>query len=274
MDHRLEFSLGDALRMHFYASLKGEPMPPYAYPHHIENEIELFLLVEGDISFNVESRVYKLKRGDIILTKPNEMHHCIRNSNTVNNHYCFYFDPSCASIFADFMQHNFGCDNLISPAAEDRELILSLAERIDRSFAEGSDGLERFTLVLEMLLAVKRNLGVPHESEMLPPMLEKILEAIDERLGEADCFDEICEEFFISRSTLGRLFKRHLATSPGLYLEGKRLAVARRMLEGGETVGDTCKAVGFSSVSSFIRLFKERFGETPLKYSKREARKG
>ena len=274
MDHKLEFLLEDALRMHFYASLDGAPMPPFVYPHHIENEIELFILVEGDISFSVESRVYKLSSGDIILTKPNEMHHCIRNSETVNRHYCFYFNPSPASIFSDFMKHNFGCDNLISPAAEDRNLILSLAEQVNRAFAEGKDELEQFTLVLQMLAVIRRNLGASHESEKLPPMLERILEAVDERLGEPDCFEEICEEFFISRSTLGRLFKRHLATSPGLYLEGKRLAVARRMLEGGATVGDTCRSVGFSSVSSFIRLFKERFGETPLKYSKREAQRG
>ena len=67
MSHTMKFPMGNGFNMEFYASLSGEPKPPFIYPHHIEREIELFILVEGDISFVVESRVYRLKRGDIII---------------------------------------------------------------------------------------------------------------------------------------------------------------------------------------------------------------
>lgn len=265
----MTFPLGDGFNMHFYASLSGEPKPPFIYPHHIEREIELFILVEGDISFVVESRVYRMKRGDIIITKPNEMHHCIRNSTTVNYHYCFHFDPSCESIFAPFLKHPFGSDNLISPTSEDRELILSLAEKINSSAESAGDELERLALTLELLSAVKRGIGGDAVPERLPDILEAVLTELDEHLADISSLDDLCVRFFISRSTLTRLFKAHLGTTPRLYLESKRLAVAGRMLESGMSVAATCHAVGFVDVSSFIRLFKRRFGETPLKYAQK-----
>ena len=269
MSHTLHFPMGKDFNMQFYASLSGEPMPPFIYPHHIEKEIELFILVDGDVSFAVESRVYKMKRGDIIITRPNEMHHCIRNSTTVNHHYCFHFDPSCDSIFSAFLDHAFGTGNLISPTEEDRELILSLADRIIRSAEDSGDELLRLALTLEMLSAVKRGIGERPNPEKLPATLEAVLAEIDEHLSDLSSFDEVCARHFISRSTLTRLFKKHLGTTPQMYLESKRLAVAGRMLECGTSVSATCRAVGFSDTSSFIRLFKRRFGETPLKYAQR-----
>ena len=261
--------MGKDFNVRFYASLHGEPMPPYIYPHHIEREIELFILVEGDVSFAVESRVYRMQRGDIIITRPNEMHHCIRNSTTVNHHYCFHFDPSCEKIFSPFLEHGLGADNLISPSDDDRELILSLADRIVRSAEEGGDELLRLSLMLEMLATVKKGIGKKANPEKLPEPLEAVLSEIDEHLADDSLLDDICSRNFISRSTLTRLFKKHLGTTPRLYLESKRLAVAGRMLECGNSVSATCRAVGFSDTSSFIRLFKRRFGETPLKYAQR-----
>lgn len=267
MEHKLNLSFNGGFNMRFYAALDGKAQPPYVYPHHIENEVEIFLLVDGDVSFAVESRVYKMSRGDVIVTKPNEMHHCIRNTSTVNHHYCFHFDPTCNRVFSDFLEHAYGCDNLVSLPPQEKEALLTLAHRINDAFLRGEDALEKLSPTLEMLSLIKRNLGVASTFQKLPKVLERILAVIDERLCEIDSFDDICEEFFISRSTLGRLFKRYLATTPRGYLEGKRLTVARRLLSKGESVGDTCRAVGFSNVSSFIRLFKRRFGETPLKYS-------
>ena len=270
MDHVLRFPIGSDFNMHFYASLTGEASPPYEYPHHIENEIELFILVEGDVSFAVESRVYRLSPGDIILTKPNEMHHCIRNSTTVNHHYCFYFDPSCDAIFGDFMRHNFGCDNLISPPDEDRARILYLADRINIiSERGGEDRLELLALSLELLSAVGRNIGKNSKAERLPESLEVILAEMDEHLSDVSSLEAMSAKFFVSRSTLTRLFRRHLGTTPRMYLESKRLSVARRMLDSGVSVSDTCRAIGFVDTSSFIRLFKRRFGETPYKYSQK-----
>lgn len=269
MDRRLHFPMECSIDMHFYSSLAGKAGPPYNYPHHIESEVELFILVEGDVSFAVESRVYRMSPGDIILTKPNEMHHCIRNSTTVNDHYCFYFKPSPIGIFEDFLKHNFGCNNLISPVGDDRALILGLAKQIDEGTEGGADRLELLSSVLQMLATVRRNMGKYSTPETLPEPLEIVLAEMDEHLSESLTIESVCEKHFISYSTLSRLFRRHLDTTPRAYLESKRLANARRMLESGVSVGETCRAIGFSDTSSFIRLFKQRFGETPLKYGQK-----
>ena len=270
MDRELHFSIEGDLDMRFYSALSGGVNPPRAYPHHIENTIELFILVEGDVSFAVESRVYRMSPGDIILTKPNEMHHCITNSATVNHHYCFYFKPSPHSIFESFLEHSFGCDNLISPVEEDRTTILDLASKIDTAENNRENSLDVLALVMQLLAAVRRNIGKNVDSEALPEALELAFSEMDEHISENISIDELCAKLFISYSTLARLFKKHLGTTPRAYLESKRLAVARRMLKDGAGVSETCRAIGFSDSSSFIRLFKQRFGETPLKYSQKQ----
>lgn len=47
--------------------------------------------------------------------------------------------------------------------------------------------------------------------------------------------------------TLNRLFSQHAGTSPQAYLRGVRLAVARRALEAGASVGAASAAAGFST---------------------------
>lgn len=47
--------------------------------------------------------------------------------------------------------------------------------------------------------------------------------------------------------TLSRLFAQHAGASPQAYLRGLRLAVARRTLEAGASVGAASEAAGFSS---------------------------
>ena len=72
--------------------------------------------------------------------------------------------------------------------------------------------------------------------------------------------------YFVSQSTLCRMFRKHLQTTPRLYLESKRLAHSRRLLREGKSVLDACYESGFSDYSNYIRLFKRRFSVTPGQY--------
>jgi AraC-like DNA-binding protein len=83
---------------------------------------------------------------------------------------------------------------------------------------------------------------------------------------------KICEYFYISESQLRRIFRESLAQPPLAYIQSLRLEMARSILSsesGNALIEETACSCGFSSLSYFSRLFKERFAVPPSKYVKR-----
>lgn len=70
-----------------------------------------------------------------------------------------------------------------------------------------------------------------------------------------------------------RGFTRAFQMTPHAYLTALRLDRARLLLEGGAQVVEACVAVGFSSPSSFTKLFAARFGRVPSSVRRDVARK-
>ena len=91
---------------------------------------------------------------------------------------------------------------------------------------------------------------------------------MDERFAEEDLLNALCEKHLISASTLNRLSNRYFGTSPKKYIEKKRLSLATRLLREGKSVKEAADAAGFADASTFIRLFRLRFGVTPLAYKR------
>ena len=82
---------------------------------------------------------------------------------------------------------------------------------------------------------------------------------------------EVAENACLSPYHFHRLFREVFRETPNQYLQRKRLANARRLLERGEqSVTDVCLEVGFESVTSFSGLFRRNFGCSPREYRLRK----
>jgi len=80
---------------------------------------------------------------------------------------------------------------------------------------------------------------------------------------------EIASRVGISRSHLYRLFIEKRGISPQQYLITHRMLSARDMLyDGRYSVNEIVYSCGFSTPSRFFKLFKERYGKSPLQYQK------
>ncbi len=72
-----------------------------------------------------------------------------------------------------------------------------------------------------------------------------------------------------SLATFKRDFDEYYHTSPGKWLTQKRLNYAKYMLDATkQNVNEICDESGFESVSHFSRVFKEKFGISPMQYRK------
>ena len=80
---------------------------------------------------------------------------------------------------------------------------------------------------------------------------------------------DICDSFYISTSTLYRVFKEKFDMSPKQFIIDLRIRKAKQLLSEQllriSEISDNC---GFSNPYHFCRLFKLHTGTTPLQYRK------
>lgn len=232
---------------------------------HVHDEVEVYVLLDGDVSFMVEKTLYKLTSGDIILTKPNEIHNCVLNSKSIHKHICLWITCSSSFLLQPLIAHEFGKNNLITSSPEQKAEMLANLRRLIEASEQGNK-LTEFACGIELIRYIADNAGKNSVTSPAPDVLRVILDEMNRDFSSITSIDEICNRHFVSHSTLCRLFKKHLHTTPRLYLESKRLAYSRILLRQGKSVMDACIESGFTDYSNYIRLFKSRFGITPNKY--------
>src|SRR5680860_1583510 len=74
----------------------------------------------------------------------------------------------------------------------------------------------------------------------------------------------------MSTAHFSRTFKATYGEAPYTYLMTRRIERAKALLREGESVTDTCNAVGCTSLGSFSSRFTEIAGETPSLYRNRD----
>lgn len=229
---------------------------------HIHDQCEIYVNVSGDVSFMVEGQRYPVERGNAIITRPFEYHHCVYHSDRPHEHFWILF--SCAGNEAHlpaFFDRPAGVGNRIVPARA--EALVQLCTRLTEEESPSAQYRDFFTLLSLLEQGV-----APHET-VLPAELRPILDIMNGQFTAPLRIEELARANFISVNTLERQFRTHLGVTPSEYLRQKRLAHAAALLEQGYPVSKAAAESGWNDPSRFISLFKKAFGTTPFQYKKR-----
>lgn len=238
---------------------------------HIHSYCEVYVNVSGNVSFVVEGKVYPISYGDVIITKPNEFHHCVFHSERAHEHYCLWLSMSdqYMDLMSCFFERENGEGNLISMKKVDKDALIGYLSLMCKCREEGREGsAESLSALFAVLALLDKNRLRTVSSVELPASFMEIVHYIDTSFDKDCSVAELTRLFFVSRSTVVRQFRKYMNTTPTSYVETRRLAEAKRMLERGTSVQDTCEMCGFSDYSHFISLFRRRFGITPYRYSR------
>jgi AraC-like DNA-binding protein len=80
--------------------------------------------------------------------------------------------------------------------------------------------------------------------------------------------DKIAAAAFMSRFHYIRIFQQVYGRTPRRYLRDLRIEKAKALLRKGYPVGRTCIDVGYESLPTFSKIFKQGTGYTPGEYQK------
>lgn len=90
---------------------------------------------------------------------------------------------------------------------------------------------------------------------------------IHENLTQDLTVDVLADQLAMSRSTLIRIFKHELNTTPAKYIENIRLETAQRFLQmTSMSLDKIATKCGFTSADVFRRVFQRKLGISPLNY--------
>ena len=104
-------------------------------------------------------------------------------------------------------------------------------------------------------------------------LIEKALYYIDDHICEELTYERLAEVFGYSSFHFHKIFSSVTELSITEYIRKRRLTIAHKKLcETTETVADICYSVGFNSIQTFNRVFKDTFGMQPLVARERQAK--
>lgn len=235
---------------------------------HIHKECEIYLNLSGDVSFEVENRIYPVSRGAVIITRPYEYHHCILRSHACHAFYWITFSAEqTASFLKIFFDREKGKDNLIQLDEDGTQKLCAVLEGLLKKEGNALKRRIDFLMIFHILSAGKRT-AYTDTIEGLSEDVAKALLFMDEHLTENLDVGAIAAACNISVNTLERHFREILACSPVVTLRNKRLIASLDLLRNGAAVSEAALKSGFSDYSNYIQLFRKRFGITPLQYKK------
>lgn len=267
-DHRLLSTDGICYTLRYGKAYTG-PDNPQNDESHIHNCYEIYVNISGNISFLVDNRLYPIKKGDIIFTKPGDVHLCIYRSNCIHEHFCLWIDaPSSSPLVSFAYEPDFSPFIALEETA--RESFLKLLHRLSKAESESSSALTRTAVICQLfeLLQGHRENALQKAEPQLPEEMQQILTYLNTHFYEIQYVKDIYDKFYVSPATLNRWFRKYIHISPRDFLESKKLAYARQLLGRGYSVTEAGIQSGFSDCSYFITVFKKKFGTTPMSYKR------
>ena len=249
----------------FYRHERNENLQPDTYSMHTHNMYELLYIVSGDVTYVIEDRKYKLKKGDLILIRPLHYHYIQVDSPTTYERYNILFNMEgnhieSASLIPEPLE-------VISLA--DDEIVAEIFKKCDLYYIHSTQ--ETFERILCHLLSElfyylwlfpqshnAKNLG---NSEML----SKALNYINKNLYTPFTIADVADQLFVSESYLFRLFQKELHQTPRRYITDKRLIIAQKMIDEGEKPTLVSEKCGFGDYTTFYRNYVSFFGHPPSK---------
>ena len=254
------------------------------YQLHLSNYWEIYILIEGEADRIVEDRCFSPEPYDVIILNPYEPHsHRVKKPEWYERLY-FHILPDAFSFMKNdpmglLMQENRKGHNLICLPPEKKEELKGLLDVFKQEWSQGDCAAELagcgalmgiFSLLNGYIATIaegQESTAPTHETPGdIPPVVFDVLRYIERNVSASLSEEELATRFHISTSYLSRLFKKHIGKGLKRYMIVRKIGHAKKLLDGGSTVTETCFACGFNDCSYFIKVFKSYTGVTPYKY--------
>ncbi len=228
---------------------------------------ELIYLKNGDITYLIDGKSYRVKKNSLIITRPGKRHIVLFNSPEVYERYDIILDESM--VLASFIERI--PDNIDVLKLGEYQKTAELFSKMDYYYKH-FNGDDYRQLLINLINEILCNVAIisEHTDNSVPttgysenPIITSAIEYIENNIGVGFTLDALANELFISKSYLHQLFCEYLKISPQRYISGKRLMLIQKEIRSGEKPTEAYLKYGFCDYSAFYRAYKKEFGYPP-----------
>jgi len=233
----------------------------YAYPPHVHDSWTVFVVDDGWIRYDLETRHRGAGGPRVTILPPNVVH------------------DGRAAVAAGFRKRVLYLttdvlDERLTGRAVDRPdtadpALLHAVHALHRSLRHPDDALEAESRLAAVGDRLRAHLGdpSPNHDEQPPRLAGELRDLLDGRLFEHLTLAQAGGDLGASPAHLVRSFTGSFGIAPHQYVLARRIDAARHRLLAGEPIAQVASSVGFFDQAHFTRQFKRHLGIPPGRYT-------
>lgn len=248
---------------------------------HAHSHYELYILLEGERRVFINNTLFTAKAYTAILIPPFVLHKTEGDKfSRINVN--FSADYFSATEIRAFEKNLAG--KVITVPAEKRNILKEILNELECRSAENERDGEVYTRCLTYSLiyilcrshkTAQKDYGLGHQNgQKYPEILIKVLDHIDNNLGERLTVAELSARFYISESYLCKMFRKFMELPLSVYILHLRLTKAREYLTNTKkSIEEISALCGFSCANYFGLIFKRHSGLSPRNFRNHQRKK-
>jgi AraC-like DNA-binding protein len=205
--------------------------------------------------------------GDLVMVNPGEVHDGQPIADGGRRWQMLFLDPQLVEAAAAETLPPGRSLPLWRPVATDAAMAVAF-ERWHARLTADAGTLACDEAQLDLLATVFARHGAAAPPRDASATIARARQRLDDDPVNDPGLAALAAEAGLSRFQLLRAFARELDMTPHAYLVQRRLAVARSLLDAGETIADAAAAAGFADQAHLTRLFRRSLGFTPAAYAR------
>lgn len=244
-------------------------------PMHKQVCFEITCVLDGEMVSCSNDMPFRLKKNMIHFSLPNETHELYANTSQGARFFFLGFDVLSTHLLYDNLENFIKNKDTIQRVMTNNHAIF---DAITKCLQEISSFNNYSSLLIEsylneiIVLIVKSLDNSQTEKYRIKDkelLFSNIISYIDANILNIVGVQDICAHFSFSESYLSHLFTSQLGISLFHYYNNVRFDKALKMLNEGSSVTEVAEKLNYTSIYTFSRAFRNKFGASPTHYQKK-----
>lgn len=242
--------------------------PGHSYGPAIRSQYVIHYIIDGEGTYTVNTKTYKLKKNQGFLICPNTLTYYEADKDNPWSYMWIGLNGVKAETYLNYA--NLNEENLIFEYSKDDTLKEYIDEMLKLKEMDYSNELKLEGLLyffMSKLAEARKDTFDQKHYKSTELYLEKSVEFIENNYSNNIKVNDIANYIGINRSYLTNIFKKNINISPQEFLVKYRIDKACTLLKTTDlSIKAISKSVGYSDPLTFSKIFKKIIGESPKNY--------
>ena len=239
------------------------------FPLHWHDFFEIEIITDGCGKQILNGAEYELKRGCAYLLSPTD-YHSVKPDPKIKLYNIMFHERLLSEEFLQTITEE-NTNRIFYFNESELTEILELCDIIEKEFKKDQKYKMEFlrNLLDCFLITFLRNTTPSVKLQNKSSHIQKALLFMQLHFKDNPSLKKTAEFVNLNPNYFSDMFKKYVGTNYNEYLTSLKLSYAKKLLSSKcFTATEVCFASGFTSLSNFMKVFKENTGTSPAMYSK------